>query len=270
MQSDSVSAHSYTQKNQLLGGSGKQNIEEIQISGGICMDDGECRFRLILAPAVSLTGSFSHSRSSLIVLLIRETETVPEFPPSDLTSGNWRRTPFTMGDYSSPVPTSTEYWRDYLDGIEPCYFPALNNARLRNHESEVGSVEIPADRTAIQSFCVLSGCSEQILFKTAWALILRCYTGQERPCFGFLSTKGTPVPNWVLLADTDPLGKILAALELDAFDQRMNECPSEGLAMDADHDNLPLFNTALADSGDAMSLLLSLKVGAMRACPVPD
>lgn len=86
---------------------------------------------------------------------------------------------------SQPPQAGIGYWKSYLADIEPTNFPVLNDAAFS--ERELHSKRIPMDDiSGIQNFCNLHGVTMANVFHTAWALTLRCYTGSDDVCFGYL------------------------------------------------------------------------------------
>ncbi|KAK1959705.1 amino acid adenylation domain-containing protein [Colletotrichum sublineola] len=85
-----------------------------------------------------------------------------------------------------------DYWLDYLDGAEPCYFPAMND----NDAGDDGSSQVieimPAvcDKTLerIQAFCRSANTTVSGALQAVWALVLYAYTGDDDVCFGYLSS----------------------------------------------------------------------------------
>ncbi|KAL8819210.1 MAG: hypothetical protein Q9223_002309 [Gallowayella weberi] len=84
------------------------------------------------------------------------------------------------------------YWRQYLDAVEPCHFPALTSAsneakELRNLKLEVGDV------AKLQLFCTQRSVTISTALQFVWSLVLRAYTGNHNVCFGYLSS-GRDIP----------------------------------------------------------------------------
>lgn len=87
---------------------------------------------------------------------------------------------------SQPAGSDMQFWKLYLEGIQPCYFPQLNidSASLKR----LSSVKVNFNR-----YSELRELSEKIkvtmanIMHAAWALVLRKYTGFEVVCFGYLA-----------------------------------------------------------------------------------
>ncbi|KID93466.1 aps1, partial [Metarhizium majus ARSEF 297] len=102
--------------------------------------------------------------------------------------------------------SSLAYWKKYLAGAAPCYFPALVTSSCARLESQkhVGDkqqrqqrgqvpvhldVGVPDLQAALQRLEVTLSS----LFQTVWALLLRAYTGGNQSVFGYLAS-GRDVP----------------------------------------------------------------------------
>ncbi|KAK2871711.1 NRPS, partial [Arthroderma sp. PD_2] len=79
------------------------------------------------------------------------------------------------------------FWKSYLDGLDPCYFPVLNDGittKKELHNLRLEFKELPA----LQKFCDSQGLTLPNAIHTAWALTLRSFVGIEDTCFGYLSS----------------------------------------------------------------------------------
>jgi amino acid adenylation domain-containing protein/non-ribosomal peptide synthase protein (TIGR01720 family) len=86
-----------------------------------------------------------------------------------------------------PYEAGIDYWKSYLAKLEPCHFPVLNDGitvtkQLRS--LRLGFEKLPQ----LQGFCDSNGLTLSNAFHTAWSLTLRCYSGSEDACFGYLSS----------------------------------------------------------------------------------
>jgi amino acid adenylation domain-containing protein/non-ribosomal peptide synthase protein (TIGR01720 family) len=81
-----------------------------------------------------------------------------------------------------------EFWDTYLDGIQPCRFPALteqvNTERgvAKNYVFDVAGVY------GIEAYCRDRNVTAPNVFGLAWALVLGSYTGADDVCFGSLNS----------------------------------------------------------------------------------
>ncbi|KAM5489397.1 NRPS cluster protein [Microsporum audouinii] len=79
------------------------------------------------------------------------------------------------------------FWVPYLDGLDPCHFPVLNDGvtvKKELHNIRLAFKELPA----LQKFCDYQGFTLPNAIHTAWALTLRSFVGTEDTCFGYLSS----------------------------------------------------------------------------------
>ena len=84
------------------------------------------------------------------------------------------------------------YWRRYLDNVEPCYLPALEDGKRDERELQTLELELE-DAAQLQSFCAQHSVTLSNVLQLVWSLTLRAYTGNEKVCFGYLSS-GRDVP----------------------------------------------------------------------------
>ncbi|KAK4133596.1 non-ribosomal peptide synthetase [Trichocladium antarcticum] len=97
---------------------------------------------------------------------------------------------------SQPRSDSVRYWKGYLEGAEPCLFPALADGAA-NMAPSLGSYVITLDNVArLNDYCVSSGITLSTLLQFVWALVIRSYTGTDDVLFGYLASgRDVPVVN---------------------------------------------------------------------------
>ncbi|KAL4902747.1 hypothetical protein BDW74DRAFT_180448 [Aspergillus multicolor] len=103
-----------------------------------------------------------------------------------------RYSPYIRYLQTIPAEASLDYWASYLKAASSCHFPTLND----DAEGENKLCELTFDldnANVIHSFCERHNVTPAIVFQTAWALVLKAYTGQDDVCFGYL-TAGRDVP----------------------------------------------------------------------------
>jgi non-ribosomal peptide synthase protein (TIGR01720 family) len=87
------------------------------------------------------------------------------------------------------------YWKTYLSGVEPCFFPTLNDGQPGAHALGSYEVHFP-DTSRFQSFCKKNGVTLSTLLQLAWALTLHCYVGTQDVSFGVVASgRDIPVRN---------------------------------------------------------------------------
>ncbi|KAF6823471.1 nonribosomal peptide [Colletotrichum plurivorum] len=89
-----------------------------------------------------------------------------------------------------------DYWIDYLDGAEPCYFPALNDNRKGSGGSfEVVEVPLTTSLADLRAFGRSHNVTISNALQAVWALVLYTYTGDPDVCFGYMSSgRSLPIP----------------------------------------------------------------------------
>ncbi|KAF2119371.1 hypothetical protein BDV96DRAFT_486547 [Lophiotrema nucula] len=157
---------------------------------------------------------------------------------------------------SSSRDLDLNYWKAYLSGVEPCYFPTLTDGQTGPHE--LGSYEIHLeDAIQIQAFCRENGVTLSNLLQLAWALVLHCYVGAADVSFGVVASgRDIPVKNIeeaagcfvnmlicrTTFADETSIHQLLETLQTDSVNAMAHQSCS---LADVQHElQLPsLFNT---------------------------
>lgn len=82
----------------------------------------------------------------------------------------------------SPIePSEQSVARD----LEPCRFPVLTNGVVTT--TATGRVPVAFDTVRAGEFCQQHQTSLPRLVRAAWSLVLKLYTGADKPCFGYVS-----------------------------------------------------------------------------------
>ncbi|KAK4246306.1 non-ribosomal peptide synthetase [Corynascus novoguineensis] len=86
------------------------------------------------------------------------------------------------------MESSRNFWNTYLSGAEPCHFPTLRSgAPSAARKLEYLDFAYP-DPAKLHSLCANAETTAASVYKLAWALLLRAYTGNNSPCFGYLAS----------------------------------------------------------------------------------
>ncbi|KAF5010208.1 hypothetical protein FDECE_3620 [Fusarium decemcellulare] len=162
---------------------------------------------------------------------------------------------------------SVDYWNDHLTGISPCHLPSWGDAGAKSLEfTQVPLVDTPQ----VMNFCRTKAITVSDLFKAAWAVVLRSYTGSDRPVFGYLTstrqaqhdeTVGVITniqPCVVQLPATVTIEQVLDQVQSDGIEQMMHSEVSLSevthVAGIADGSGRGLFNTAVTVQKKPLSL----------------
>ncbi|KAF9892619.1 hypothetical protein FE257_001021 [Aspergillus nanangensis] len=87
-----------------------------------------------------------------------------------------------------------EYWKKYLEGMQPCLFPWLRDTGASDGPPRLRSTPfVYGIGSQLRSFCRNNGVISSSLFQVAWGMVLRIYTGQDSVCFGYLAS-GRDIP----------------------------------------------------------------------------
>ncbi|KAG8416320.1 Nonribosomal peptide synthetase [Metarhizium acridum] len=155
-----------------------------------------------------------------------------------------------------------EYWKGYLEGTEPCHFPAFPSSQLTPAVEKLVDLDIVIeDAHQLFSFCREEGITLFNVVQLAWAIVLQCYTGNETVAFGYL-TSGRDVPidgaedmvgpliN-MLIVRIDLQGDLSVRKHLhECRDRYMQSIPNQHCSLAAiyralGHSGTPMFNTII-------------------------
>jgi non-ribosomal peptide synthase protein (TIGR01720 family) len=157
---------------------------------------------------------------------------------------------------STSRDADVNYWKAYLSGVEPCFFPTLLDDQMAPHE--LGSYEVHlADAAGIQAFCRQNGVTLSNVLQLCWALVLHCYVGSSNVSFGVVASgRDIPVRNideacgcfvnmlicHLSIEDETPIHSLLKTLQADSVNAMTHQSCS---LADVQHElQLPsLFNT---------------------------
>src|SRR6266487_4555823 len=109
----------------------------------------------------------------------------------------------------------TEYWRTYLSGANPCNFPSLvEGINVKLHRVQL-PVELPDSdiNIALEKFSIQSGVSVLSIFKAAWAIVLKSYTGSGATCFGSIVGHDTRDEFGICSASIEDVNSMLEILQ---------------------------------------------------------
>lgn len=95
-------------------------------------------------------------------------------------------------EYSNTAPRSIHFWKEKLDGCQPCLFPTLATKDETSQQWVHTSVDLPIARDQLSQFTLEHKVDEVSILQVAWALVLRDYVGIDDVCFGHRSA-GRPI-----------------------------------------------------------------------------
>lgn len=96
-----------------------------------------------------------------------------------------------------PLEGALEFWKQHLDGLQPCIFPNLASFEEVPGQQAVEDTQINFSFTSesLSKFCQRANLSFANVFQAAWALVLRAYTESDDVCFGMISSgRDVPLP----------------------------------------------------------------------------
>jgi non-ribosomal peptide synthase protein (TIGR01720 family) len=93
---------------------------------------------------------------------------------------------------SLPADAAVNYWKAQLKGLQPCYFPIA--PQHSSKQRQLHSLYMDFGRFAdLQGLAERNNVTFSNIMLTAWALVLRAFTGSSDVCYGYL-TSGRNVP----------------------------------------------------------------------------
>lgn len=89
------------------------------------------------------------------------------------------------------LESTMKYWQEYIQGVEHCRFPALSDSP----STEVEAIDMQFDDgSELLKFCEREDVSLTNVIQLTWAIILKCYTGDEQICFGYMTKENNLLP----------------------------------------------------------------------------
>jgi amino acid adenylation domain-containing protein len=93
-----------------------------------------------------------------------------------------------------PAAPGLTYWREYLEGTEPCHLPCLiDGSETPERNLKSVSLNLSASAETISAFCRQNEVTLFHVYQMAWALVLRSYLNRNDVCFGY-ATSGRDAP----------------------------------------------------------------------------
>ncbi|KAH6639924.1 hypothetical protein BKA67DRAFT_587913 [Truncatella angustata] len=167
------------------------------------------------------------------------------------------------------TPVSTEFWRELLQGVQPCHFPSLVSSSLDTRDYEHTFVDLTVSYEQLELFAQKYKLDVSAVLRVAWALVLRAYVGSESACFGY-QTSGRDIPvdgleDAVGCFSTEMICRLdvhssqfLAQLLLDSEEIHQEALHHQHVSVDSIHHALQtkghrLFNTCLSFGYESIS-----------------
>lgn len=96
---------------------------------------------------------------------------------------------------SSSRDNDLRYWKAYLSGVEPCFFPNLVDGHPGPHQLDSYEIHL-LDANAVHALCKRRGVTFSNVLQLAWSLLLHLYVGSSDVSFGVVSSgRNVPVRN---------------------------------------------------------------------------
>ncbi|KAF4815872.1 Nonribosomal peptide synthetase 8 [Colletotrichum siamense] len=120
-----------------------------------------------------------------------------------------------------------DYWIDYLDGAEPCYFPTMNdNMKGDGGSFEVLEMSLDTSLEQLRNFCRNFNATVSNTLQAVWALVLHTYTGDSNVCFGYLSS-GRSLPILGVSEIVGPMMNLLVCRVRDMTSKSLSDLLGE-------------------------------------------
>ncbi|KAE8152814.1 nonribosomal peptide synthase Pes1 [Aspergillus avenaceus] len=164
---------------------------------------------------------------------------------------------YTRGQMQSEA---LEHWKKYLSGARPCH---LSFTPKPSDKRQLSSQMMEFNRfRELQKFCETHNVTLATLTLSAWAIVLRSFTGQDDICFGYPSAgRDTPVPGIhdavgifinmvccrVQFTTSQTLQDIFRVVQGDYIESLPHQnCPLSQIQHESSHQGQSLFNTTLS------------------------
>lgn len=206
-------------------------------------DDGKVFARFELSHAITDASSTPILLHDLCVAYNNPDEPLPSLPRSTYRD-------FIAHIQNQAATSHLDYWVGYLQGVQPCLFPTGVGQYTEDQTMHSTTVKL-GDVSRLLRILKDRQWTLADLIRTAWAVILRLYTGSNTVCFGQVVT-GRDVP-------IDGIEKV-AGLFINMLACRLNIGPGSTVAslveqMQTDFiDSLPYQNCPLAEVQHALQL----------------
>ncbi|KAJ6112792.1 hypothetical protein N7512_008116 [Penicillium capsulatum] len=150
------------------------------------------------------------------------------------------------GSRQSLSESNLAFWKEYLADIEPCNFPAISQ---ETREKPRSTRTLNKQTHQLHAFTKMSGVSVDILLQIAWGLVLRCYTGCDDVCFGFLAAQPEETASIsivrLLLGNDRKLSETLDQAKKDLLKSREHFADLSVVKHQLGLDDASVFNTLL-------------------------
>ncbi len=140
--------------------------------------------------------------------------------------------------------TSLRDWETYLTGATPCRFPRFGRPTedAGSDARQTASVQVKvAEAERLLGLSATDADGLGAVLRTAWALLLRCYSGQDELVFGFSRPGGDAVARFLL----DDSVHVAAVVENAKTDLPGDLPPVPDQLIRSGDSGLPLFDTAV-------------------------
>ncbi|KAI1799247.1 hypothetical protein F4811DRAFT_116497 [Daldinia bambusicola] len=159
-------------------------------------------------------------------------------------------------------PSSIDFWKEHLKGVQPCQFPTLVSQHPVPNEWETTTVDLDIQYERLEAFAGEHSIDLSTVLQVAWSLVLRTYIRTDDVCFGYrIAGRNLPVENLertigsfstILTSKLKiPREELLTKLLLNAEKDRTQAFNHQGVPISRVEHELPvkgvrLFNTYIS------------------------
>ncbi|KAF3071249.1 Nonribosomal peptide synthetase 12 [Daldinia childiae] len=98
--------------------------------------------------------------------------------------------------YLKTTSSNIDFWKGYLEGVQPCSFPILVSQTHILSEWETTSIDLNIPCKRLKALANEYSIDISAILTVAWGLLLRNYTGKDSVCFGHrIAGRCFPVEN---------------------------------------------------------------------------
>ncbi|KAI0798371.1 hypothetical protein GGR55DRAFT_684710 [Xylaria sp. FL0064] len=106
------------------------------------------------------------------------------------------------------TPTSIQFWKEKLFGIQPCHFPCLTSRGTTALEWQTTPIHLQIPFQRLHDFARFYKVDKSTILRVAWGILLRTFLGLQDVCFGY-RTSGRDLPITGLESAVGPFSRIL-------------------------------------------------------------
>ncbi|KAJ2989158.1 hypothetical protein NUW58_g3610 [Xylaria curta] len=106
------------------------------------------------------------------------------------------------------MPSTIQFWKEKLFGVQPCHFPNLLSASNGTIEWQITPIDLQIPFQRLHDFARFYKVDKSTILRVAWGILLRTFLGVQDVCFGY-RTSGRDLPIAGLESAIGPFSRVL-------------------------------------------------------------